>query len=82
MVLALPTARADVTNLLPSFWGFYIRFPEWPTPTLAGTDLVDGTMPGLRVEEDAVAVGKFNQAAPDPNLPDVAGLERLDRHPQ
>ena len=41
----------------------------------AGPSLVDLAGPALAVEEDAVAVGKLDQALADSDLPDIAPLE-------
>jgi hypothetical protein len=72
---ALSATRTDSTSLPPCFFRPDVRLPEGPGPALSRPGFVDIAFSSLAVEENAVAVGKLDEALSDSNLTDVPTLE-------
>jgi hypothetical protein len=73
--LALAAAGARFAGLGPSFGRLQIGIPERPGAALAGPLFVHRTFTALVIEEYAVAIFVFVEAAADPDLPDILFLE-------
>jgi hypothetical protein len=67
--LAFVAAWTGFGRLPPLAWAFQIGRPERPRPALLGPDFVDAATACLRVEENAVAIGVFDQTSASSDVP-------------
>jgi hypothetical protein len=61
--LAFVAAWTGFGRLPPLAWAFQIGRPERPRPALLGPDFVDAASSRFWVEEDAIAIGVFDQTS-------------------
>jgi hypothetical protein len=76
--LPLAAPGTNFAGFLPSRLGLQIRIPEWPSAALPRSSRIDLALARLVIKENAITVGEFTQALPNPDLAHVILFERLN----